>query len=451
VESEQGPRVSSRQQLASPNTADTIPRMLHTLLIMLILAEAISAALLLASGVFYLVIMIVWVYAAGLLLSAVAFVTAPRNTFARLMLCTHLVAGIAGWWTLEGSRDLSSYAAKSREHARQEQENERARIGQLIGSGKQQEAIGSLQNNKRLRLSSVQNLATLLCSLGEQVPNVLLIQEMRAHGARDGELMSAASLCSAQAVRTLLSLNVPADARTHDGFTALMVGTNVGALRLLLERGANVQGYDWADGMTPLMFHRTPEVTKLLLHSGAKPNTTDKSGRTALHHVSLPDHLAACFELLLQAGANPNIREKHRQDTPLHVLARGYNDLDREWAYDAAEVLVRHKADPFAQNNDKYNTFDLLLENNENLSRILSWPSLDLRGTRGSHVLNTAIRNRSDDTSVRTLLRLGANPGAPDEHGRVPMQELIRTLGTSQLEYSSIYLEMKKAAEPPGG
>src|SRR5207302_2039230 len=97
-----------------------------------------------------------------------------------------------------------------------------------------------------------------------------------------------------------------ANARDKDGTSALLLAfPHLEVTKLLLERGADpnaqapVEKYPTdmsAAGMTPLMFATwmgNVELVQLLLDKGARVNTADHKGTTALHWASvseLPNH-----------------------------------------------------------------------------------------------------------------------------------------------------------------
>ena len=99
-------------------------------------------------------------------------------------------------------------------------------------------------------------------------------------------------------VEFLLDQGAQVDARNGQGRTALMfaaTGSFPETVSLLLERGADPNATDKAEGWSPLMFaaaegNRT--VAERLLEHGADPTLTDRDGETARTFAENGNHTA---------------------------------------------------------------------------------------------------------------------------------------------------------------
>jgi ankyrin repeat protein len=126
------------------------------------------------------------------------------------------------------------------------------------------------------------------------------------------DVFEAASLGDLERLRELLDGDPSlATAFSGDGFTALHFPAffgGVGAARLLLDRGADVDahGRGWMTG-TPLnsaAAGRHADVARLLLGGGADPDARQASGWTPLHSAAHNGDIQM-VELLLSMGADP--------------------------------------------------------------------------------------------------------------------------------------------------
>ncbi|HEY7513531.1 MAG TPA: ankyrin repeat domain-containing protein, partial [Vicinamibacteria bacterium] len=155
----------------------------------------------------------------------------------------------------------------------------------------------------------------------------------------------------------LLSSGAKVDGRSRYGTTALHAAAGnaqLGATERLLRAGAspNVKA---GDGVTPLLFARSPRVVAALLRAGADPNAVG-SGTTPLlatvaqfggrrgyqgerYREGEPDDRLATVHLLVSAHANVNAADTHGQ-TPLMAAAQKCaSDLEM------IRVLLRAGAD----------------------------------------------------------------------------------------------------------
>lgn len=109
------------------------------------------------------------------------------------------------------------------------------------------------------------------------------------------------------------------------GTTPLMhaaASGSVGAMTLLLDKGASVNAADTA-GVTALMISVTDiDKVGLLLARGADVNAATKRGRTALLLAAMSDHSAGIVRLLMAKGADVKAVDV-MQSNALHAAVRG--------------------------------------------------------------------------------------------------------------------------------
>ena len=147
-------------------------------------------------------------------------------------------------------------------------------------------------------------------------------------------------------VACILSIElVSVDCEGQDGATLLCVAvchSSNDVVNLLIQRGADPNkpiNKKWMGkrGVTPLISAADNlEGAKLLLDSGANPNTSDESGNTPLHAASLRGN-QEMVELLMNRGANPNVIDVNGK-TALHLAAQNGH-------LDVAQLLINKGAD----------------------------------------------------------------------------------------------------------
>jgi ankyrin repeat protein len=139
-----------------------------------------------------------------------------------------------------------------------------------------------------------------------------------------------------------------ADTPDNRGITPLMYAAEIGsvdAMRLLLDRGADVNAQN-AFGSTALMWSVSDAAkVRLLLDHGAQVNLTAKSGRTALIIAAFTNPSAEVVRLLLAKGAKVDVMDL-RHVTPLNAATFG-NDtatvrllLDAGADIDTADTFI---------------------------------------------------------------------------------------------------------------
>lgn len=236
----------------------------------------------------------------------------------------------------------------------------------------------------RARLASTPEVITMLADLGLDV------------NGRDGTgqtpLHKARAYNNLPAIRKLLELGADPDARDSAGRIAdpvchwegggVPAGSPAESVRGCLESGVSVDARH-EEGATSLALwisSRTccadlENVLREFVAAGADVNARDDVGRTPLHRASHAWVPNIAISALLGVGADPGARDL-AGSTPLHdVAGRGWNHQ--------VSVLVAAGADVNARDN---------------------------RGRTPLHVTY-------DHATIRTLLRLGADPAARDSAG----------------------------------
>lgn len=178
-----------------------------------------------------------------------------------------------------------------------------------------------------------------------------LVAKLKAAGA-DYTFDAAILLNDVAAVRAALerdrSFATAGDGRGAPLRTAARFGY-VGLCKLLIEHGADVNGFD--EGLGFPILHAAidrPETLKLLLDRGAnvRRRITYDGGRTgvwlvgdeatALHYAVAAGNLQS-VKTLLEAGLDPTAADEEGQ-TPLHIAVR-FEAWEEEWGRDASEYV----------------------------------------------------------------------------------------------------------------
>ena len=130
-------------------------------------------------------------------------------------------------------------------------------------------------------------------------------------------------------LKMLLDQKASANVADNRGITPLMYAAEIGsvdAMRLLIERGAEVNAQN-AFGSTALMWSAAdPVKVRLLLEHGAEVNAAARSGRTALIVAGFTNPSAEVVRLLLAKGAKVDVQDA-RHVTPLNAATFG-NDTE---------------------------------------------------------------------------------------------------------------------------
>ncbi|HIY70324.1 MAG TPA: ankyrin repeat domain-containing protein [Candidatus Luteimonas excrementigallinarum] len=212
-------------------------------------------------------------------------------------------------------------------------------------------------------------------------------------GATDGDgntpMHHAARSSDPGVVALLRDAAAEVDALNSEGLTPLGVACMAGNWRLarfLLERSARPH----VEGATPSLLAAAggedddPAGVQLLLRHKARPDSTDRSGATALHRAAFAGHAAIVAELVA-AGAGLELADDQGR-TPLLEAARGGRLA-------TLEALVEAGADPLVVDT----------------------------GGRGALAL-ACLATSPSPPLVRRLLELGADPQLADAGGKRPVE-----------------------------
>lgn len=180
----------------------------------------------------------------------------------------------------------------------------------------------------------------------------------------------------------------PALARTTHlkGITPLhyaAVGEHEATVRLLLQRGADINAKGTVYEQTPLRWTQSADIAKILLSRGADPNAEDMSGGTPLHYVASWDH-RDMVKVLIHNRARVDARDKKGRTPIFAPCRRGYRDV--------VALLLSEGADP------------------------------NVADESGRTPLHEAARWGADEI-VELLLAKGARVGAKNREGKTPLDE----------------------------
>jgi ankyrin repeat protein len=138
-------------------------------------------------------------------------------------------------------------------------------------------------------------------------------------------------------LKALLDQKASAGTADDHEITPLMYAAEIGsveAMRLLLDRGADVNAQN-AFGSTALMWSVSdPAKVRMLLEHGAQVNLTAKSGRTALVIAAFTNPSAEVVRLLLAKGAKVDVMDK-RHVTPMNAATFGNDTATVQLLLDA--------------------------------------------------------------------------------------------------------------------
>lgn len=195
------------------------------------------------------------------------------------------------------------------------------------------------------------------------------------------------------------------------------------ATQFLLREGANV---DVAGNRVSPLFRAVERnhvgIVRLLLESGACPETKDKEGRTALMMAALNNHWHV-LQLLISRGADVNARDNKKRNV-LHNLAA---DKDCDWGGDVVDLLLKTKIEIEAKDElgrtplhwacatGKIHFAELLLNRPQGPKA-----SINAVECRNKTALHIATAHDREDV-VELLLRYNADVNAKSDGGWTPL------------------------------
>ncbi|XP_014913884.1 ankyrin repeat and SOCS box protein 10 isoform X2 [Poecilia latipinna] len=205
----------------------------------------------------------------------------------------------------------------------------------------------------------------------------------------------------------------------------------VDCLRLLLERGANV---DLAPGGTTALHEACEscqaECAKLLLIYGANANAVSEDGLMPLHVCTSAESFE-CAKYLLQYGATINGCTLDEDDAPLHIAAR-------HGLHDHVELYLRHGAAVDKQNVEGLTPLNAACaqpQEMKDLGRYLKVCQMLLDAGADVHTkdqdkrtpLHMACKNANPDIAD-LLLAKGSSVNNMDYGGEAPMHNILKVV-----------------------
>lgn len=250
-------------------------------------------------------------------------------------------------------------------------------------------------------------------------------------------------------------INAPSKTEGETPLTIASAHGDVRVTKLLLDRGADTERVTPSRGWTALFFSIPyPDVTRVLLESGANHGAKSLSGSTPLHMAIRGEIGDACLdvaEILLEFGADANAKD-NQEESPLHLLA--HKGRPAEGRVEAAKLLVKFRANIDAMdiqgctplmNTCIYVTGLVALAE----MLVAEGASLDAQNMYGS----TPLHLLASDGKVcgnelleiaKVLIEKGANIDAIDSNGCTPLHLASMFVGNIDL----VKLLLDRGAEP---
>ena len=269
----------------------------------------------------------------------------------------------------------------------------------------------------------------------------------------DRQLLRSSDLGDVASVRHLLDKGADAEARGHNGFTALAMAAehgNVAMVKLLLEKGANVGAKDETGETALVLTARSgnPEITELLLRrtsdageknqalfaaAGGGPVVIqmEADGRAAgpAPRAAWESPWLKTVELLLDGGAYIQARDSERSTPLIRAASLGQTDIFILLLERGADIQARDKYGntaliaaacecALATMNSTYDIVKILLQKGAN-------PNAHSRD--GPTALMNAAGGFGDAAIVKLLLESGADPTGKNKHGDTALALAIKS------------------------
>jgi ankyrin repeat protein len=219
-------------------------------------------------------------------------------------------------------------------------------------------------------------------------------------------------------VETLLAQGVPVDVRNADRWTPLMAAALGGWLeivRLLLDRGADVNAVD-KNGHSVLahgICHK--EIVQILLERGANPNVQSVGGYPLLIEKIVRERDEDIAKQLVNGGANVSIQEPLFGLTPLMGAV--------QYGSDAMILFLLEKGAKVNARDKSGNTALLLAARHRPRSVVEALlahgAEINARNKKGETALSRAAEGNND--VLKLLLERGADIDAARDNGWTPL------------------------------
>lgn len=234
-------------------------------------------------------------------------------------------------------------------------------------------------------------------------------------GSRHGLLSLVAAL--------ILKPGTNTEPKDNDGRTPLSLAAEAGhegVVRLLLEKGADIESMDNEYGQMPLIWaagRGHAGIVQLLLENGADVESRDnKYGRTSLSWVAQVGN-EGVLQVLLENGANIEFKDKEYGRTPLSWAAEGGHE-------GVVQLLLEKEAEIESKNEDDRTPLSWAAEmGHEGVVRLLLERKADIESKDkgyGHTPLSWAIRGGYKGV-VQLLLEKGADIKSRDNYGKTPL------------------------------
>jgi ankyrin repeat protein len=221
------------------------------------------------------------------------------------------------------------------------------------------------------------------------------------------------------------------------GMTPLMYAAVTGspaAMKLLIERGADVNAKNAFDS-TALMWSATDiEKVRILIEHGADVNAASKGGRTALLIAAMSDRSAAIVKLLIAKGANVKAVDKGNT-TALLAAAQGGDPETVRLMVDAgldvnAGNIVGFTPLMLATESGSIGAVKLLIAKGANVNAVSADTFEQVKNGpialgKFTPLIDAATEDHPD--VIQALLDAGANVNASDVRGMTPLMLAIAT------------------------